>query len=134
MSVFWAFSVFFFTSRRGLTSCALVTGVQTCALPISRADGRRWCSRLCTAWTPPAGAAKAAALVRIAIRRSCWAGSAEWLTRHRDRINRSEESRVGKGCGNTCRNRWSPYHYTQQTSRDHHQSVIYYEDKKQLKI
>src|SRR3546814_944342 len=28
------FSVFFFSSRRRHTSCALVTGVQTCALPI----------------------------------------------------------------------------------------------------
>src|SRR3546814_2608461 len=28
--------VFFFSSRRRHTSCALVTGVQTCALPISR--------------------------------------------------------------------------------------------------
>src|SRR3546814_8039476 len=29
---------FFFTSRRRHTSCALVTGVQTCALPISFVD------------------------------------------------------------------------------------------------
>src|SRR3546814_5726089 len=34
--VFWiiACSVFFFSSRRRHTRCALVTGVQTCALPI----------------------------------------------------------------------------------------------------
>src|SRR3546814_2608304 len=32
---------FFFSSRRRHTRCALVTGVQTCALPISR-----WASRL----------------------------------------------------------------------------------------
>src|SRR3546814_7254313 len=31
-------SVFFFSSRRRHTRCALVTGVQTCALPISQAD------------------------------------------------------------------------------------------------
>src|SRR3546814_13099872 len=30
--------VFFFTSRRRHTRCALVTGVQTCALPISIAE------------------------------------------------------------------------------------------------
>src|SRR3546814_10229765 len=30
--------LFFFSSRRRHTSCALVTGVQTCALPISRLD------------------------------------------------------------------------------------------------
>src|SRR3546814_17365219 len=31
---------FFFSSRRRHTRCALVTGVQTCALPISRVAGR----------------------------------------------------------------------------------------------
>src|SRR3546814_2575108 len=30
--------MFFFSSRRRHTRCALVTGVQTCALPISRVD------------------------------------------------------------------------------------------------
>src|SRR3546814_2712495 len=36
--------VFFFSSRRRHTRCALVTGVQTCALPIwsEWADARRW--------------------------------------------------------------------------------------------
>src|SRR3546814_10200651 len=33
------FFVFFFSSRRRHTRCALVTGVQTCALPISRVAG-----------------------------------------------------------------------------------------------
>src|SRR3546814_7302376 len=33
--VWFGFSFFFFSSRRRHTSCALVTGVQTCALPIS---------------------------------------------------------------------------------------------------
>src|SRR3546814_16905178 len=32
------FRLFFFSSRRRHTRCALVTGVQTCALPISAAD------------------------------------------------------------------------------------------------
>src|SRR3546814_919210 len=32
---FYAFGIFFFSSRRRHTRCALVTGVQTCALPIS---------------------------------------------------------------------------------------------------
>src|SRR3546814_9232144 len=32
--------VFFFSSRRRHTRCALVTGVQTCALPISNPDWR----------------------------------------------------------------------------------------------
>src|SRR3546814_992334 len=34
-------SYFFFSSRRRHTRCALVTGVQTCALPISTPRGRR---------------------------------------------------------------------------------------------
>src|SRR3546814_698308 len=36
LSVFICFYLFFFSSRRRHTRCALVTGVQTCALPISR--------------------------------------------------------------------------------------------------
>src|SRR3546814_12865300 len=44
-SLFLCCVVFFFSSRRRHTRCALVTGVQTCALPISRPgvgpDGRR---------------------------------------------------------------------------------------------
>src|SRR3546814_5562018 len=31
----WLYVLFFFSSRRRHTRCALVTGVQTCALPIS---------------------------------------------------------------------------------------------------
>src|SRR3546814_15071668 len=42
---------FFFSSRRRHTRCALVTGVQTCALPISAGcagrDRRRHCRRHC---------------------------------------------------------------------------------------
>src|SRR3546814_20330226 len=37
MSFFFYF-LFFFSSRRRHTSCALVTGVQTCALPIFRRE------------------------------------------------------------------------------------------------
>src|SRR3546814_1681417 len=35
MARMWRLSFFFFSSRRRQTRCALVTGVQTCALPIS---------------------------------------------------------------------------------------------------
>src|SRR3546814_119856 len=37
MHYIWLFIFFFFSSRRRHTRCALVTGVQTCALPISAA-------------------------------------------------------------------------------------------------
>src|SRR3546814_9328620 len=38
-SVVLSFFLFFFSSRRRHTRCALVTGVQTCALPISHDEG-----------------------------------------------------------------------------------------------
>src|SRR3546814_2240326 len=42
----WVCLCFFFSSRRRHTRCALVTGVQTCALPISGSSGRRcWAER-----------------------------------------------------------------------------------------
>src|SRR3546814_1093542 len=80
-------SLFFFSSRRRHTRCALVTGVQTCALPIS--------------------------LLRK--RRGSFAFGEEGRARLAERkpLNRwrSEERRVGKECVSTCRSRWSPYHY-----------------------
>src|SRR3546814_12641336 len=50
MSLSCYYLLFFFSSRRRHTRCALVTGVQTCALPISATDARerlpRWrCDR-----------------------------------------------------------------------------------------
>src|SRR3546814_7142419 len=47
------FCVFFFSSRRRHTRCALVTGVQTCALPISSAT--RTSGPRCETCSPPAG-------------------------------------------------------------------------------
>src|SRR3546814_11167871 len=52
----WLFVFFFFSSRRRHTRCALVTGVQTCALPISSrwtrncAWARRRASTACWRW------------------------------------------------------------------------------------
>src|SRR3546814_4771264 len=76
---------FFFSSRRRHTRCALVTGVQTCALPICETDTE---------------------VVAHLISEKVEAGA--------DPIDavgsRSEERRVGKECVSTCRSRWSPYH------------------------
>src|SRR3546814_3187879 len=44
----------FFSSRRRHTRCALVTGVQTCALPISPACAARFASRFHVAWSSAA--------------------------------------------------------------------------------
>src|SRR3546814_1913861 len=85
------FFVFFFSSRRRHTRCALVTGVQTCALPISSDV-----SAARKAWTSATGA-----MVKTKLAPKAWAV----------RITaRSEERRVGKECVSTCRSRWSPYH------------------------
>src|SRR3546814_2468061 len=75
---------FFFSSRRRHTRCALVTGVQTCALPIYEPDDR-------------------AADRRSVAGCGCHVDSAGGG-------QRSEERRVGKECVSTCRSRWSPYH------------------------
>src|SRR3546814_7879101 len=78
------FFFFFFSSRRRHTSCALVTGVQTCALPISVfliTHDLDTLYEICD---------------RVAV--------------IADRRVRSEERRVGKECVSTCRSRWSPYH------------------------
>src|SRR3546814_9468559 len=86
---------FFFSSRRRHTRCALVTGVQTCALPIL---SPRW----------PACDFEAARAIHATIARQ----SKHWLGQE-IRLGqpvRSEERRVGKECVSTCRSRWSPYH------------------------
>src|SRR3546814_6203295 len=82
--------IIFFSSRRRHTRCALVTGVQTCALPISRsfadADGDG-------------------------------VGDLQGIIDHLDHLGpdglgidaiwlRSEERRVGKECVSTCRSWW----------------------------
>src|SRR3546814_3629667 len=93
---------FFFSSRRRHTRCALVTGVQTCALPISR-------------WNvmPPSDVFRVferggrninTQFPEIGLPNPT--GSIQRLEEPR-----SEERRVGKECVSTCRSRWSPYHY-----------------------
>src|SRR3546814_5486106 len=109
--------IFFFSSRRRHTRCALVTGVQTCALPI-------W-PRSC--WLVPSSPRSAedthhkgqpgppATLTR---REFAFCGYAEcefttgqrWEFGGGGKSSRSEERRVGKECVSTCRYRWSPYH------------------------
>src|SRR3546814_6067041 len=86
---------FFFSSRRRHTRCALVTGVQTCALPISafiaaRGDEGRH--------------VEAGLGGRIAI------GPADRTGAPGAAAERSEERRVGKEGVSTCRSRGSPQH------------------------
>src|SRR3546814_8076608 len=93
----FVFFCFFFSSRRRHTRCALVTGVQTCALPIfgiGRALPRQH--------MPQQGGG------RIDVRGRRDLGQSVALLG--GLVERSEERRVGKECVSTCRSRWSPYH------------------------
>src|SRR3546814_15243833 len=104
--------VFFFASRRRHTRCALVTGVQTCALPISFT--RRHIVVLGKVSTIFSISSPSIHFHRHhAPWRSCF--FVYYLIcrlgLYADYAERSEERRVGKECVSTCRFRWSPYHY-----------------------
>src|SRR3546814_9192515 len=101
---------FFFSSRRRHTICALVTGVQTCALPI---------------WRPARVSSVGVWLVSLVVAVGMWLERYIIIVTslHRDFLPsswdmyhgtiwdwRSEERRVGKECVSTCRSRWSSYH------------------------
>src|SRR3546814_14188497 len=106
--------IFFLASRSRHTRCELVTGVQTCALPISEpwrcsawggSGGRAWrfligqCRKDASHQGPdqPRGE-------RLSVRGT--------KVGHPQPRLRSEARRVGKECVSTCRSRWSPYHST----------------------
>src|SRR3546814_8292783 len=88
---------FFFSSRRRHTRCALVTGVQTCALPIYAVhpQNRHLSPGPAVAESPLSGGAHR---------------GSEPARRLSVGARRSEERRVGKECVSTCRSRWLPYH------------------------
>src|SRR3546814_1761323 len=106
---FWLL-LFFFSSRRRHTRCALVTGVQTCALPIYLC-GR---DRLPGLEDKPArgncDCPEAMAATLAAVGGTQPAASAAFRRGDPLMPVRSEERRVGKECVSTCRYRWSQYH------------------------
>src|SRR3546814_16846413 len=107
--------LFFFSSRRRHTRCALVTGVQTCALPICQRifKLKREVLALYRNTEPLLDP-----LTRLA------AGElpgphpelATYFRDVEDHLTRSDERRVGKECVSTCRSRWSTYHEKKQTT------------------
>src|SRR3546814_13297695 len=112
----------FFSSRRRHTRCALVTGVQTCALPISYKECLSFEfvqhtpheHRFCQDWKGISKHDTSVHLSNTSFLDKQWASSA---TRSSKAL-RSEERRVGKECVSTCRYRWSPYHKKKrQTTR-----------------
>src|SRR3546814_17243632 len=103
--------LFFFSSRRRHTRCALVTGVQTCALPISQWIGRPCHHNLATqkSTTRPTQAYRKVHPCRRGAPRQL--DTMQITTNHTcNNTRRSEERRVGKECVSKCRYRWWPYH------------------------
>src|SRR3546814_5008976 len=88
--------LFFFSSRRRHTRCALVTGVQTCALPICfhQLFLRR------------------EMIVQNSVQKQLFEEISGYIRNRTTSLaeSRSEERRVGKECVSTCRYRWSPSH------------------------
>src|SRR3546814_5021977 len=104
--------IFFFSSRRRHTRCALVTGVQTCALPISLYDDAAESGAAATrdyVLQLDHGAGRAPLLSVIGGKITTFRKLAEHAL---DKLEeaRSAERRVGKECVSTCRPRRSPYH------------------------
>src|SRR3546814_3548948 len=110
-------SFFFFASRRRHTRCALVTGVQTCALPISCPITILSLIVSCLFCAVPC-ASRTRLLLRGGVRGIGTGEYAKELLLQRlerahvlqGKMDRSEERRVGKECVSTCRSRWSLYH------------------------
>src|SRR3546814_8557838 len=100
------FLYFFFSRRRRHTRCALVTGVQTCALPI--------CHRFLQHLLVELDADLLDMTRLLLAEQVAGAPNVEIVTRQgeagAERVERSEERRVGKECVSTCRSRWSQYH------------------------
>src|SRR3546814_15122995 len=107
----------FFSSRRRHTRCALVTGVQTCALPICRGSGSSVTSPVIGPYSAPEPAWTTAGPGHPSARHAAAASA------------RSEERRVGKECVSTCRSRWSPsplttkYNTYQLNSHSYHNNT-----------
>src|SRR3546814_4997563 len=109
---------FFFSSRRRHTRCALVTGVQTCALPIFEMHLVAACGMAFTVDGQDYRMAKGETIhsenshkygprdARLLLRAGGWTPRATWD----DADPRSEARRVGKECVSTCKSRWSPDH------------------------
>src|SRR3546814_4352951 len=102
----------FFSRRRRHTRCALVTGVQTCALPISAYDFAVHGGLQATLIDISAdtivedrGDKRGESFYRIRLRTE-----QNSLGPDKPIIPSSEERRVGKEGVSTCRSRWSPDH------------------------
>src|SRR2546429_1664779 len=94
---------FFFQAEDGIRDVA-VTGVQTCALPISSLSASAFSSNSCATLTWGMGLPFADETLYVPRIRQCRQLRTHLLVA--EHLRRSEERRVGK----ECRSRWSPYH------------------------
>src|SRR3546814_8651123 len=106
------FDIFFFSSRRRHTRCALVTGVQTCALPILSRPGEEMLGKVVPMHdnyfaTLNCAVFSDGTFVYIPKGVRCPMELSTYFRINAE--NRSEERSVGKECVRTCRSRWSPY-------------------------
>src|SRR3546814_7335771 len=106
--------IFLFSSRRRHTRCSLVTGVQTCALPIYTACPRTSMSALHKSVETNRPDIAELLLIygaRQDTRASLYDGDTPLQLAKRLGRNdlRSEERREGKEWVSTCRSRWSQY-------------------------
>src|SRR3546814_8150329 len=128
-SLFIFLSYFFFSSIRRHTRCALVIGVQTCALPIWEDDVRGAAVGRGELVLDEAGKSAQVRNLKVIWRqvpkvsgnghfshRLAFSPDGQYLfisSGERQKFDpaqdmRSEERRVGKECGSTCRYGWSP--------------------------
>src|SRR3546814_17600375 len=112
----WCRGLCFFSSRRPHTRCALVTGVQTCALPISVTSNptESW------VW---AGTGSPILLFDSAVtanrrKKIQFTGSQGYASNDLAAFQqRSAERRVGHACVSTCSSRWSPDSYNKKSQQ-----------------
>src|SRR3546814_11591491 len=123
------FFLFFFSSRRRHTRCALVTGVQTCALPISLHFEAERREALALAYPDSDFPDATSWLVDEERRASFENAGAHFESRYYATLTflpppdqaRSEARRVGKECVSSCRFVGCPFH--KKTKRITIQSV-----------
>src|SRR3546814_15186670 len=101
-----------FSRRRRHTGCALVTGVQTCALPICRGKCANTFPSCCAKRCPIRAWRRSSARCRPSPGTGRLPGP------------RSEERRVGKECVSPCRSRGSPYHSKKHITTPKHTQLI----------
>src|SRR2546425_11199769 len=95
--------LFFFQAEDGIRD-KLVTGVQTCALPISCAPRSSHAARRAPG---PGGSGSGARDARAARR----------LTASRSRCSKACRRSEERGVGKECRSRWSPYHLKKKKTK-----------------